>query len=194
MLPVLRSGFDLAAKQKQLAALEQEMQAPDFWSDQNTARAKSEKYNALKEQIDFWNELQKGIEELFALASEHIKEQGKDDQVSEADKTYLEQQFASLQKKYLSARIQAFLSGKYDDHSAIVSIHAGAGGSDAQDWTEMLLRMLTRYADKRKYKVEILEISKGGEAGIKSVTFEVLGHNAYGYFKSEAGVHRKFCL
>lgn len=159
---------------------------PDFWSDQKQARAKSEKYNALKEQIDFWNSLQKDLEDLYALAGQHSNQE----QVSEEDKNYFDQQFKNLQVKFLAARIDAFLSGKYDDHSAIISIHAGAGGSDAQDWSEILLRMYTRFAEKRKYKVEILEISKGSEAGIKSVTFEVIGHNAYGYLKSEAGVHR----
>lgn len=162
------------------------MQAPGFWEFQSQARTKAERHNALKQQLDFWNGLQKELEELFALASEHFKTE----ELNEADKKYFEQQLEGIEKQFLAARIEAFLSGKYDDHGAIVSIHAGAGGSDAQDWTEMLSRMYTRFAEKRKYKVDLLEISKGSEAGIKSVTFEVLGRNAYGYLKSEAGVHR----
>jgi peptide chain release factor 2 len=95
-----------------------------------------------------------------------------------------------LFKKYSEARIEAFFSKKYDDHNVILSIHAGAGGADAQDWTEMLLRMYLRFAEKKGFRTEILEQSKGSEAGVKSVTMEIFGHNAFGYLKSEAGVHR----
>ena len=166
--------------------IEQEMQAPGFWEFQSQARAQAERHNVLKQQLDFWNGLQKDLEDLFALAAEMLKAE----QIKDADKQYLEQQYAAQLKKYSAARIEAFLSGRYDDHSAILSIHAGAGGSDAQDWAETLLRMYTRFAEKRKYKVEVLEISRGAEAGIKSAVLEILGLNAYGYLKSEAGVHR----
>ncbi len=165
------------------------MQAPDFWSDQNAARQKSEEHNNLKSIVDFWDGLQKEIEELFEIASQAEKG-AKTGAVSGSDLDFLENAYKALEKKYLDARIQAFFSGKYDDHSAILSVHAGAGGSDAQDWAEMLLRMYTRFAERKNFKTEILEISRGAEAGIKSAVMEIRGPNAYGYLKSEAGVHR----
>lgn len=159
------------------------MQEPNFWSDQNSAKAKSEEYNNLKATTDFWSNLQKEIEELFAMASDAEKN-GTDDQ------NYFVEQLASLREKYSKQRIEAFFSARYDDHNVIMSIHAGAGGTDAQDWAEMLLRMYTRFAEKKNFKVDILELSKGGEAGIKSVVLEIFGHNAYGFMKGENGVHR----
>ncbi len=162
------------------------MQAEGFWNDQNSARGISEQYNALKTQVDFWNGLHSQVEDLFTFASEQMK----NGDITNEDKTYFENTFKEIEQKYLSARIEAFFSKKYDDHNAIMSIHAGAGGADAQDWTEMLLRMYLRFSEKHGFRAEILEQSKGGEAGIKSVTLEISGHNAYGYLKSEAGVHR----
>ncbi len=162
------------------------MQKEGFWNDQNAAREKSEQYNALKQQYDFWTDLHKDAEELFMLASQ----QSKNGDLKPEDKKYFEEAYTALLHSYSEARIQAFFSKKYDDHNVIMSIHAGAGGSDAQDWTEMLLRMYLRFAEKHGFKTEIIEQSKGGEAGIKSVTLEILGHNAFGYLKSEAGVHR----
>jgi peptide chain release factor 2 len=185
-LQASRRVFDLSAKQKRLTEIESEMQQPDFWNDQNKAKDVSSHYNALKSSIDFWNGLQKDLEDLFALVSQQIK----NDSATDQDRSYLEEQYQELNKKYLSARIEAFLSGKYDDHNVIMSIHAGAGGSDAQDWAEILLRMYMRFADKKGFRVEVIDQSKGGEAGIKSVTLEIFGLNAYGYLKGEAGVHR----
>jgi len=162
------------------------MQAEGFWNDLNSARAKSEQYNALKSQVDFWNNLLAQAEDLFTLASE----QSKSGDLKPEDKTYFENTLKEVETKYSEARIEAFFSKKYDDHNAILSIHAGAGGADAQDWAEMLLRMFLRFAEKHGFRTEILEQSKGSEAGIKSVVMEITGHNAYGYLKSEAGVHR----
>ncbi len=158
------------------------MQAADFWTDQNSAKAKSEQYNNLKTQVDFWDNLLKQIEDLFALVTS--------EQITPEDKEYIEQNLEQLQKQFESARIETFFSKKYDDHNAIVAIHAGAGGDDAQDWAEVLLRMYLRFCEKKNFSTEIIEQSKGGVGGIKSVVFEVFGQNAYGYLKSEAGVHR----
>lgn len=102
----------------------------------------------------------------------------------------LEAKFGDLEAKFGQISIFTFLSGKYDSHSAIMSIHAGAGGVDAQDFAEMLLRMYLRFAESKKFKASIIDESRGGEAGIKSVVFEIEGQYAYGYLKSEAGVHR----
>lgn len=162
------------------------MQAPDFWNDQAKAREVSETYNTLKSELDFWVALHKQVEDLFVLLSEQIKS----GELQASDREYFETTFEELQKKYLGARINAFFSKKYDDHSALLSIHAGAGGTDAQDWAEMLLRMYLRFCERKGFKAEIIDQSKGTEAGIKSVTIEIQGHYAYGYLKSEAGVHR----
>ena len=162
------------------------MQDPAFWNDQERAKVRSETYAAIQNQVRFWNTLSKNIEDLEAYVSEALSE----GQTSENDHAELTAQYNSLLELYLHSRIEAFFSGPYDSHNTIVSIHAGAGGSDAQDWSEMLLRMYTRFADKHGFKTEILEISKGSEAGIKSVVMEIIGLNAYGYLKSEAGVHR----
>lgn len=178
-----RSDFDLENKKIKLAELEAEMQQPDFWADQNTAKEKAEHYNNLKTTVDFWTNLQKESEDLFALAADASKD-------GNSDQKYFEDQLAELQKKFAQERINAFFASQYDDHNVIMSIHAGAGGTDAQDWAEMLLRMYTRFADKKKFKVDILELSRGSEAGIKSVTLEIFGHNAYGFLKGENGVHR----
>ena len=161
------------------------MQEPGFWDDQNRAKAKSEQYSTLKEQVDFWSTLQRDAEGLFAFASELG-----DTEDHAEEKEYVEQHLAELRERYSGARIEAFFSKKYDDHNVVLSIHAGAGGSDAQDWTEMLLRMYLRFCERKHFKVEVIDQSKGSDAGIKSVTLEIFGHNAYGFLRSEAGVHR----
>ena len=102
----------------------------------------------------------------------------------------LQEMFFDIKKRYEESRISTFLSEKYDDHDAIVSIHSGAGGLDAQDWAEILMRMYLRFAEKKKFKASIIEQNRDPEGGIKSATFEIHGPYAYGYLKSEAGVHR----
>jgi peptide chain release factor 2 len=102
----------------------------------------------------------------------------------------LKQQVEEIQKRYNDNRLVLLLSKKYDDHNAVFSIHAGAGGTDAQDWADMLLRMIMRYCERKNFKTEVIDISKGAEAGIKSITVQVHGPFAYGMLKSEAGVHR----
>lgn len=182
----LKENLQLKQKKTEIAALEAEMQQPDFWNDQENARKKSEKYNFLKEQYDFWAKLEADLLELLGVTEQSLFE-GKD---LPEERTYLETQFDDLNEKYHRARIEAFFAGKHDDHSAILSIHAGAGGTDAQDWAEILLRMYLRFCERRNFKVEILEKSKGSEAGIKNVLLEVSGRNAYGFLKGEQGVHR----
>jgi peptide chain release factor 2 len=164
------------------------MQAPGFWDDQNQARDKSEQYNNIKKEYDFWTGLQKELEDLFSLVGQSLKAEPSDE-----DKQYLESQYEELNKRFLGARIEAFFSAKHDDHNAIVSIHAGAGGVDAQDWAAQLLRMYLRFADYHGFKIDVIEQSKG-EGGIKSVLMNVNGHNAYGFLKGEAGVHRRVAL
>lgn len=174
----------LDAVKEQIAALEAETSAPDFWSDQERAKTESQKLAELKKEYDRWNELRMEIMDVQELLQMAIGE--KDTSVaSEAEK-----KIAELEKRYLDLEFTLLFSGDYDEKNAIVSIHAGAGGTDAQDWAEMLMRMLFRYAERKEWSVKLLDESRGGEAGIKSATFEVKGRYAYGHLKSEHGVHR----
>lgn len=160
------------------------MSDPGFWSDQNLARAKGKHLSVLKNQVEAWHKFEQNLHDLEALATEAAKET---DKALEAD---LKAKFKLLDSQYEQFRLTTFLSAKYDNHDAILSIHAGAGGIDAQDWAQMLLRMFLRFAEKNNFKTTVVDESLGSEAGIKSVVVEISGPYAYGYFKSEAGVHR----
>ncbi|MEJ0021124.1 MAG: peptide chain release factor 2 [Candidatus Doudnabacteria bacterium] len=176
--------FDLPQKKQKILELEEAMSDPGFWSDQNAAKAKSKQLSSLKKQIEDWFKFEQEIHDLEAFASEAVKETDK------ALETDLKSKFKLLKALYEQIRLTTFLSAKYDNHDAILSIHAGAGGVDAQDWAEMLLRMFLRFAEKNNFKAAVIDESRGAEAGIKSVVVEISGPFAYGYFKSEAGVHR----
>lgn len=179
----LKSQLNLTQKQQRILELEEKMQASDFWNDQETAQSVTQEYNQLKEFNDFWENIETNIEELNELVSSNTDE-------SEETTSYLEKQVLEIEERYHKNRLIVLMSKQYDDHNAIFSIHAGAGGTDAQDWAEMLLRMFLRYCEKKNLKTDIIDQSKGGEAGIKSVTVSVHGPFAYGLLKSEAGVHR----
>ena len=179
----LTSKLNLEQKQQKILELEEAMQASDFWTDSERAQDISQQHNSLKTFVDFWQSIDAKIAEATELVTTNT------DHSTETEK-FLEQQVKDLENAYHQNRLLVMLSGKYDDHNAIFAIHAGAGGTDAQDWTEILLRQYLRYAEKHNLKTDILDQSKGSEAGIKSVTVYVKGPNAYGLFKSEAGVHR----
>lgn len=171
-------------KQTQVSSLRLEMSQPDFWQDRERAVAVGQEAEALESEVKAWEKLlseTRQLEELIALAAEQ-----KDMSVAEE----AEAQYQSLQKQFADLEFFVLFSGPYDSRSAIVSLHAGTGGVDAQDWTQMLERMFLRFCEKRRWTVEIIERTVGNEAGIKSVTFNVSGHYAYGYLRSEAGVHR----
>ncbi len=173
--------LSLDARQGEIKALEAEMAAPDFWTDQERAKRESQKMSELKKEVDAWTALKKDAEDLLELANIAEGEKDEGDAVS---------QLAVLEKRYLDLEFIMMFSGKYDASNAVVSIHAGAGGTDAQDWAEMLLRMFIRYAEKKGWKTRLVDESRGGEAGIKSATFFAEGRYAYGHLKGEAGVHR----
>jgi peptide chain release factor 2 len=179
----LKSKLKLEAKLQRLLELEDQMQSTGFWNDNENAQKITSEHNQIKQFVDFWQNLEKNTQELVTLIQSNTDE-------SAETQSYLEKQVTELEQQYSKNRIVLLLSKQYDDHNAIFSIHAGAGGTDAQDWAEMLLRMFLRYCDNKGFKTEIVDQSKGGEAGIKSVTVEVSGPFAYGYLKSEAGVHR----
>lgn len=179
----LTDKLNLKQKQQKILELEDKMQAQDFWSDSDSAQQVSQEYNSLKTFVDFWQTIDNKIAETKELIESNT------DHSTETEK-FLAQQVKDLETAYHQNQLMVMMSGKYDEHNAIFAIHAGAGGTDAQDWAEILLRQYLRYAEKHNLKTEILDQSRGSEAGIKSVTVHVKGPHAYGLFKSEAGVHR----
>ncbi len=159
------------------------MTKPDFWQDQEKARAVSRRCENLKKNVVAWDKIQDDTESSLELAR----------QGGEADKEIeeeLKKEYDKLVLEYEKLEFLVLFSGKYDPSDAIISIHAGTGGTEAQDWAQMLLRMLLRYCEKNDFETKIIDETRGQEAGIKSVTFEVTGSYVYGHLKSEAGVHR----
>ncbi|MCC6563597.1 peptide chain release factor 2 [Candidatus Uhrbacteria bacterium] len=176
--------LSLDAVKQQINVLEVESSAPDFWSDPERAKTESQKLAELKKEYEQWNGLRMELMDLQDILQ--MSAQEKDSSV-EAD---AQSKLAELEKHFLELEFTLMFSGTYDGKNAILSIHAGAGGTDAQDWAEMLMRMFFRYAERKGWKVKLLDESRGGEAGIKSATFEITGRYAYGHLKSEHGVHR----
>ncbi len=170
----------ISAAEKELSSLQEQSQAADFWSDQAAAQAAMKQQSNLQARIDPWRTLETQVSEALELA--HMK-----DPSVQAD---LQAQLDDAQKRFKSLKKELQLNGPYDNNDAIISIHAGAGGTDAQDWAQMLLRMYVRWAEQHKYKVETIDQSAGEEAGIKSVTLEVSGPFTYGKLQGEHGVHR----
>ncbi len=174
----------LDARKEEIAALDVETSAPDFWSDPDRARRESQKLAELRREYDGWADFRVELTDAQDFAREAEKE---NDTSIEAD---LAVRLDELEKQYATMEFAMLLGEKHDASSAVLSIHAGAGGTDAQDWAEMLMRMYFRYAEKKGWNVRLVDESRGTEAGIKSATFFVEGRWAYGYLKGEAGVHR----
>jgi len=156
------------------------MAAADFWTDQERAKKVSKKAADLNNELLTWEKLQNDLKELKDL----------NDLGDENLHLEVEKKFDEIEKIFLSLEFNTLFAGSHDENNAIVSIHAGAGGTDAQDWAEMLFRLLTRFAEKKNWVVDVLWESRGEEAGFKSVTLRAAGRFAFGYLKSEAGVHR----
>lgn len=159
------------------------MAEKDFWNDNQKAAAISKELEFLKGEIENFAGMEKKTQELLELAS--LFESG-----TKEEQEQLEKQTEKLKKEFDALEFKTLLSGKYDSNDVILAIRSGAGGVDAQDWAEMLLRMYLRWAEKNNYKTKIIEESRGGEAGIKSAAVEITGAHAFGYLQSEAGVHR----
>lgn len=155
----------------------------DFWSDNQKAAKISKELELLKNEVEGFENIEKRVSELTELAS--LFDSPKIEEQAEVEK-----QIAALQKEFDALEFKSLLSGEYDKNDVILAIRSGAGGVDAQDWAEMLMRMYLRWAEKNNFKTKIVEESRGGEAGIKSATIEIMGTYAYGYLQSEAGVHR----
>jgi peptide chain release factor 2 len=158
------------------------MSAPGFWDDQETAARVSAEHARAGRRLEEFRTLQVEVQDLESLA-----EMAEDDDEIAGE---IEEQLAPVEQRLAALEEQRLFSGRYDAGDALVTVNAGAGGTDAQDWAEMVLRMEMRWAEKRGFKVELLEASPGEEAGIKSATFRVSGDNAYGLYGAEKGVHR----
>ncbi len=169
-------------KREKLSALDLEIQSPDFWNDQKKANLTISEANSLREDINLYEKLKKGFDDLIEL-----------DELAKEDESMLEMLDLELEEfsnELNEAENRALLSGEYDELNAIVELHPGAGGTESMDWAQMLYRMYQRFAQKQGYKFEVLDYQAGDEAGIKSVTFSLKGKYAYGYLKGERGVHR----
>ncbi len=183
-MPASEGGFDLTAKEQQIAALEERTAAPDLWGNPQEAQSIMQRLNQLKADLDRWNGLESQINTLIELQA--MADAEDDDSLREE----IAAEYARAMQAMDRLEIDLLLSAPYDDRDAFLSIKAGMGGTDAQDWAQMMLRMYTRWAERRGYKVALVDQSEGDEAGIKSATIELRGQYAYGFAKAEAGVHR----
>ncbi len=176
----LMDRLDIASRERELADLEKQTEQDGFWNDPQTAQTVMQKQAKLRSHIGRWTSLLKQIDDTLELV--------------ELGDTDLEAELSSEAQKLAEAvdkaAFEAMMSGEYDTEDAILAIHAGAGGVDAQDWAAMLLRMYLRWAELHRLKAEIVEETPGDEAGIKSAMLSISGNYAYGYLKSERGVHR----
>lgn len=176
--------FDLAGAQIEVADLEKLTESPDFWNNMEENQKVLQKLKQLKDKIARFDALKAAYEDVLTLIE--LGEEAQDADVYNEAKEAAEK----FTESFESFRLETLLNGEYDHNSAIVTLHSGAGGTEACDWVSMLLRMYTRWCEKKGYKVDIADYLAGEEAGVKSVTFEVLGENAFGYLKAEKGVHR----
>lgn len=175
--------FDKEALEKQILELDLKMQEAGFWDDVKQAEEVTKQSKSLKDKLERYNGLVTKSQDIEVL-KELMEED--DDELAEE----IISEVKVLEKEVEDYKIELLLSGEYDNNDAILTLHTGVGGSDANDWTEMLLRMYTRWAEKKGYKLEIMDLLQGDEAGIKSVTLKIRGEHVYGYLKAEKGIHR----
>lgn len=178
------SPFDLAGLRDKLKKLNHEVENPDFWNNPEAAQKLLKNKKSLETKIAQYETLETGFEDIGELIE--LAEEMEDEE--EADAVVVS--FKELQESLEELKLATLLDGKYDHNNAIISVHAGTGGVDAMDWTQMLYRMYTRWAEKKGYKVTLIDYQDDTEAGIKSATMIIEGENAYGYLKNEKGVHR----
>jgi peptide chain release factor 2 len=172
--------IDIAGKRKRFAGLEKEVADPKLWENQSRAKLLLQEKKMLEREVLNWEKLCSGIKELDELASI----------ATDQDLTELNSEIKALQQRSNDLELSTLMAGQYDKNNCILAINAGAGGTDAQDWAQILLRMYSRWADAKGYTIEVADLSYGEEAGIKSATLLVAGPYAYGYLKTEAGIHR----
>lgn len=160
------------------------MEAPNFWDDTETSQKKMKELKSYKDDVEVYHQLETSYEDIETLIEMGYEEN------DASIIPEIEEELNSLKESYEQLRIKTLLSGEYDHNDAILSLHAGAGGTESCDWAAMLFRMYSRWASDKGYQLEVLDSLDGDEAGIKSITFQISGENAYGYLKSEKGVHR----
>ena len=180
----LGEALKLDAAEAELQKLEEESGQDGFWNDLERSQKVLQRIKQLKTKISGYKKLTLQWDGLITLCQMGIEEQ------DESLLPELQEEYAAFEKGLEQARLATLLTGEYDNSNAIVSFHAGAGGTEAQDWTEMLYRMYTRWAERHGMKYKVLDYLDGEEAGIKSASIEIEGENAYGYLKSESGIHR----
>ena len=180
----LSEALQIERSKADLADLKRQMEYEGFWDDHEKAQKVTQKCNTLERKIENFERLQALLEDTLALIDLSIEE-GDDSSDEEilADAEKFKEELAA-------EKLKTLLTGEYDSSNAIITLHAGAGGTEAQDWSQMLYRMYNKYAESHGFKVDLLDWLDGDEAGIKSASFMVQGENAYGFLKSEAGVHR----
>lgn len=159
------------------------MQENGFWDDVKKAEEVTKQSKRIKDKLEKYESLVSAVDDVEVL---HELMEEDDNEVAEE----IISEIKDIEKKIYEYKIEILLSGEYDQNDAIMTLHVGVGGTDANDWTEMLLRMYTRWCEKKGYKTEIIDLLEGEEAGIKSVTMKINGNNAYGYLKAEKGIHR----
>ena len=174
----------MAAKERAASQLEEQAAGAGFWDDPQEAQRVLQRLARLKEEVVTWQRLDQQATSLSELAQLALEEE--DPSLSDS----LESELNALTSQVATLEFQATLSGEYDQRNAILAIHAGAGGTDSQDWVQMLLRMYLRWAEHRGYQAEVMDLSPGEEAGVKRVVIGATGRHAYGYLKAEKGVHR----
>ncbi|ETJ16486.1 Peptide chain release factor 2 [human gut metagenome] len=175
--------FDRAGLEKELHELECKMQEPGFWDDSKKAEEVTKKSKLIKDKIENYDKLKSQLDDI-----EVLKDIMEEDDIESANEII--QTIKSIEHEIEDYNMKILLSGEYDKNNAIVTLHVGVGGTDANDWTEMLLRMYTRWCENKGYSVETIDLIAGDEAGIKSVTLKVTGEYVYGYLKAEKGIHR----
>lgn len=176
--------FDITSIEKELKELEEVTIEENFWNDNKKSTEILGKIKSAKNKITLYNKIKNEIKDIIELTELVELENDKESIDDIIKSTY------KIQKELEKFELETFLSGKYDKNNAIVTLHPGAGGTESQDWAEMLYRMYTKWANKNRFQIKELDYLEGEEAGLKSVTFEIIGENAYGYMKCEKGVHR----
>ncbi|HJQ13466.1 MAG TPA: peptide chain release factor 2 [Anaerolineales bacterium] len=176
----LLERLDFASKEIKISEFEKDIEGPDFWGNPSQAQSVMKQYNNVKSEVESWRGFSRRLSDALELAQ-------LDDESLRPD---LEAEVSAIEAELETRSFTTMLSGKYDRDPAILAIHAGAGGTDSQDWAAMLERMYLRWSESRGFETELLDITEGEEAGIKSVTISVGGEYAFGYLRSEKGVHR----
>ena len=183
-LEVLRGALKLEAAQKEIEELETASEREGFWNDVEKSQKVQRRLKQLKTKVESFDKLCAAWDDMFALC-EMALEEGDDSMLPE-----LQEEYAAFTERAEAMRLGTLLTGEYDANNAILTFHAGAGGTEAQDWASMLYRMYNMWAERHGYKVKVMDYLDGDEAGIKSATIMIEGENAYGFLKSEHGVHR----